>query len=275
MTALNGRFWEGVRMVQAQSINSGVAAAVPVVRTIGIADLREALRRGVDDFLAIPTQLVFLCILYPIVGLVAARAAVGTDLLPLLFPLVAGMALLGPVLAVGIYELSRRREQGLPVTWLDAFGVLRSPAIFSIALVGGMLLAVFVAWIGAAKAVYALTLGADAPASMGSFAAAILDTPGGWHMIVVGNLVGAVFAAIVLTLTVVSVPMLLDRNVTPVVAVQTSVRAVAANPAVMAVWGLVVAATLLLGCVPLFIGLAVAMPILGHATWHLYRRVVA
>ena len=261
-------------MQQAQTIDPGTAIAAPGIRKIGIADLREALRKGVDDFLAIPTQLVFLCILYPVVGLVAARAAVGTDLVPLLFPLVAGMALLGPVLAVGIYELSRRREQGLPVSWLNAFGVLRSPAIFSIALVGGMLLAIFVVWIGAAKAIYALTLGGADPVSMGSFAEQMLDTPGGWKLAVIGNLVGAVFSAAVLTLTVVSVPMLLDRNVSPAVAIQTSIRAVAANPAVMAVWGLIVAATLLLGCIPLFIGLAVAMPVLGHATWHLYRRVV-
>ena len=248
-------------------------AARPAVRKIGLADLREALGRGVDDFLAIPTQLVFLCILYPIVGLVAARAAMGTDLLPLLFPLIAGMALLGPVLAVGIYELSRRRERGLPVSWLNAFGVLRAPSIGSIALVGLMLLAVFVLWLQAAKAIYALTLGA-APETMGSLAEMVLDTPAGWHLIIVGNAVGALFAVAVLVLTVVSVPMLLDRNVSALVAIGTSIRAVAANPAVMAVWGATVAAILMLGCLPFFIGLAVAMPVLGHATWHLYRRVV-
>lgn len=261
-------------MQQAQTINPAAAIDTPVIRKIGIRDLREALRMGVDDFLAIPTQLVFLCILYPVVGLVAARAAVGTDLVPLLFPLVAGMALLGPVLAVGIYELSRRRERGLPVSWLNAFDVLRSPSIFSIALVGGMLLAIFVLWMGAAKAIYALTLGAADPVSIGGFAEQMLDTPAGWTLAVVGNLVGAVFSVLVLTLTVVSVPMILDRNVSPGVAIQTSIRAVAANPAIMALWGLIVAAALLLGCIPLFIGLAVTMPVLGHATWHLYRRVV-
>ena len=246
----------------------------PVIRKIGLPDLREALRHGVDDFLAAPTQLVFLCILYPIVGMVAARASVGTDVVPLLFPLVAGITLLGPVLAVGIYELSRRREQGLPVSWLDAFGVLRSPALFSIALVGVMLLAVFIAWMGVAKLVYALTMGAGSPATMGSFAEQILDTEGGWRLVLIGNAAGAVFAVAVLVLTVVSVPMLLDRNVSPFLAIQTSVRAVAANPVTMALWGVIVAVALFLGCLPLFIGLAVVMPVLGHATWHLYRRVV-
>jgi uncharacterized membrane protein len=252
-----------------------VAADQPAVRKIGLADLREALARGVDDFLDTPTQLVFLCILYPIVGLVTARAVIGADLLPLLFPLIAGMTLLGPVMAVGIYELSRRREAGLRVSWVHAFGVLRSPAIFSIAAVGSLLLAVFVAWVAVAKAVYVLTVGTHGPpTSVSAFAQQMLDTAAGWQMVVIGNIAGFLFAVFVLVTTVVSVPMLLDRNVSPIAAIRTSVRAVFANPATMALWGLIVAAVLLLGCLPLFIGLAVAMPVLGHATWHLYRRVV-
>ncbi len=252
----------------------GRAAELPIIRRIGVADVRAAFAAGLDDFLATPTQLVFLCILYPIVGFVAARATMGTDLLPLLFPLLAGISLLGPVLAVGVYELSRRREAGLPASWLNAFDILRSPAILSIAAVGVVLLAVFTAWIGAAKLIYLATIGPMDPASMGSFAATLLDTPAGWHLMLIGNLVGLVFAVAVLMLTVVSVPMLLDRNVSVLVAMQTSVRAVLANPAALGLWGLVVAATLLLGCLPLFIGLAVAMPVLGHGTWHLYRRLV-
>ena len=251
------------------------AVSLPVVKRIGIQDIRAAFAEGVDDFIAIPTQLVFLCILYPIVGFVAARAVIGTDLLPLLFPLVAGISLLGPVLAVGVYELSRRREAGLPVSWVNAFDVIRSPAIGGIVMVGLMLLALFTAWIGAAKLLYEVTVGAASPGSAGAFAAVMLDTPEGWSLIVLGNLVGLVFAALVLVLTVVSVPLLLDRQVGPLVAIRTSFAAVLRNPGPMALWGLVVAAVLLLGCIPLFIGLAVAMPVLGHATWHLYRRVIA
>jgi uncharacterized membrane protein len=250
------------------------AAGAPAINRIGVADLRAALSEGWDDFLATPTQLVFLCVLYPIVGLVAARASDGTDLLPLLFPLTAGLALLGPVLAVGIYELSRQREAGRTPTWLNAFDVLRSPAIIGVAMLGAMLLGIFMVWIGAARLIFQVTMPAPAPATMGALAQAVIDTPAGWTLAVVGLLVGFLFAALVLVLTVVSVPLLLDRNVSPFVAVQTSIRAVRASPGPMAVWGLIVAAGLLLGCVPLFIGLAVAMPVLGHATWHLYRRVV-
>ncbi len=253
----------------------GVAAPSPVVRRIGLADLREALAEGWRDFLAIPTQLVFLCILYPIIGLVAARVAVGNNLLPLAFPLVAGFALVGPVLAIGLYELSRRREAGLPVSWLNAFDVLRNPAMLSVAMLGGVLFLIFAAWLGVARAIYALTIGGEAPLAVGDFIETIQASPHGWELLLIGNAVGFLFALLVLTIAAVSFPLLLDRNVSPLVAVQTSVRAVLANPVTMLAWGFIVAAVLLLGCLPLFVGLAVAMPVLGHATWHLYRRVVA
>lgn len=251
----------------------GMAADRPVVRRIGLPDLRASLAEGWADFLAIPTQLVFLCILYPIIGLVSARVAVGNNLLPLAFPLVAGFALVGPVLAVGLYELSRRREAGLPVSWLNAFDVLRNPSVVSVAMLGGLLFVLFAFWLGAARAIFAATVG-DAPLAVGDFTDAVMASPHLWALLVVGNLVGFLFALVVLTVGVVSFPLLLDRNVGPLVAVHTSVRAVLRNPATMLVWGFIVAAVLLLGCLPLFVGLAVAMPVLGHATWHLYRRTV-
>ena len=244
----------------------GAAVPSPVVQQISFADLQASLAEGWRDFLAIPTQLVFLCILYPIIGLVAARVAVGNNLLPLVFPLIAGFALVGPVLAIGLYELSRRREAGLPASWLNAFDVLRNPAMLSVAVLGGVLFLIFFAWLGVARAIYALTIGGEAPSAVGDFIETIQAAP---------HAVGFLFALLVLTIAAVSFPLLLDRNVSPVVAVQTSVRAVVANPRTMLAWGLIVAVVLFLGCLPLFVGLAVAMPVLGHATWHLYRRVVA
>ncbi len=251
------------------------ADAMPTVRRIGFADLRAALSQGWADFLAIPTQLVFLCILYPIIGLVAARVAVGNNLLPLAFPLVAGFALVGPVLAIGLYELSRRREAGLPVSWLNAFDVLRNPALLSVAMLGGVLFLLFAAWLGVARAIYDLTIGGFVPLAAGDFIANIEASPHAWELLVLGNVAGFVFALVVLTVAVVSFPLLLDRNVSPMVAVQTSIRAVRTNPVTMLAWGFIVGVVLMLGCIPLFVGLAVAMPVLGHATWHLYRRVVA
>ncbi|MBR0650177.1 DUF2189 domain-containing protein [Roseomonas terrae] len=262
-------------MVQAVLVSrDSQAHLAPIVRKIGLSDIRVALARGYADFNETPTQLVFLGIIYPIVGFVAARAASGGALLPLLYPLVAGLSLMGPVAALGIYELSRRREQGLPTTWLNAFDVLRSPAIGSIAALGVLMVAIFVAWLFAAQAVYRATMGEMLPGSFWALLSAVLTTSAGWRLILWGHVVGLFFAFIILSLTVVSFPLLLDRNVGVQVAVRTSIRAVLHNPIPMTAWGIVVAVLLALGCLPLFVGLAVVMPVLGHATWHLYRQVV-
>lgn len=251
-------------------------ATEPAVRRIGLADIGDALRLGWQDFLAAPTQLLFLGILYPLIGLFAARAVAGGDTLALFYPLVAGLSLMGPVAALGIYEISRRRERGYAVSAMDAFAVLRSPAILSIAALGLVLLVIFGFWVLVAEMIYGATLGSVAqPSSVGEFLRLLRDTPEGWRLILFGNGAGFLFAVTVLALTVVSFPLLLDRDVGPGVAVRTSLRAVAANPVPMAAWGLTVAVLLALGSLPLFIGLAVAMPVLGHGTWHLYRKVVA
>lgn len=260
------------------AIQGGVAAehsASPTIRRIGLGDLRGALSDGIDDFLATPTQLVFLALLYPIIGLVAARIAWGGNALYLIYPLVTGIGLMGPLAAVGIHEISRKRERGEPTTWLDALRVVRSPAILSVALLGLVLLGIFVLWLVAAQAIYQQSFGETAPATLGTLLRDMVDTPAGHRVILVGNAVGAVFAVIVLAISVVSFPMILDRGAGPGPAIQTSLRAVATNPVPMLAWGVIVAALLLLGCLPIFVGLAVVMPILGHATWHLYRRVVA
>ena len=251
------------------------ATAEPAVRRIAVSDVFDALRLGWQDFQAAPTQLVFLGLIYPIVGLFAARATSGGNALVLFYPLVAGLSLMGPVAALGIYEISRRRERGWAVSWLDAFAVLRSPAIVSIAALALILLVIFGLWVLAAQFIYEATLGhLPRPSTAGELMNQVLDTPEGWRLILFGNGVGFLFAVAVLSLTVVSFPLLLDRDIGPGPAVRTSLRAVAANPGPMAAWGLIVAASLLLGSVPIFVGLAVVMPLLGHGTWHLYRKVV-
>jgi uncharacterized membrane protein len=247
---------------------------IPAVRRIGIHDLRAALREGMADFAANRTDVAFLCLIYPVIGLVAARLAFGHRLLPLLFPVAAGFALIGPLAALGLYEISRRREQGRDPSWTDAFAVVRSPAIGSIAYLGLVLLAIYALWVLAANAIYNATLGPEPPLTAAQFARDIVSTEAGWTMVVVGIGVGFVFAVVVLTISVVSFPVLLDRNVGVGTAIRTSVRAVAANPGPMALWGLIVAIALVLGTIPVFLGLIVVLPVLGHATWHLYRHVV-
>jgi len=245
------------------------------VRRIGLEDLRQVITKGIDDFKAMPTHAIFLAILYPVLGLILMRLAFGYDVLPLVYPLLAGFALLGPLAAVALYEMSRRRERGLDTSVSNLGEVFRSPAIGSILALGLMLTAIFFAWLGVAQAMYAQIMGGEEPTSLSAFMRDILTTPAGRELIIVGNVVGFFFALLVLVISAVSFPMLLDRDVSVGTAVRTSVRAVIANPLTMAVWGLIIAAALFLGSLPLFFGLAVVFPILGHATWHLYRRVVS
>jgi len=249
-------------------------APLPKVRRIEVSDLRDVLARGIADFAAYRTDVMFVCIVYPLAGLLLAWTAFGYDLLHLVFPLASGFALIGPVAAVGLYEISRRREQGVAITWADAFRVVQAPAFGAILVLGLVLLAILLLWLLAAQAIYMTTLGPEPPASLGAFLRDVFTTRAGWTMIVVGMSVGFLFALLVLTISVVSFPLLLDRDVGVYAAVATSVRAVAINPGPMLAWGLLVAAGLVIGAIPLLLGLILVMPVLGHATWHLYRKVV-
>lgn len=247
---------------------------LPIIRTITIADLFDALRRGASDFWEKPSHYVMLVLIYPIVGIVLTVWMNGYQTWPLLYPLVGGFALVGPFAAIGLYEISRRREAGEDTSWSHAFEVLRSPAIGSIAALAGMLLVIFTLWLTAAQALYESLFGSSPPQSLGGLLTQVFTQPGGWTLLIVGNLLGAIFAVVTLCTTVIAFPLLLDRDVGAFVAVETSFRAVMKNPVPMLAWGVIVGAGLFVGALPLFVGLAIVIPIFGHATWHLYRKVV-
>jgi uncharacterized membrane protein len=247
---------------------------LPVVRSIGTAELKEALAKGLEDFWAMPTHVIFLCLIYPVIGLALGRATFGYDIVPLLYPLATGFALVGPFAAIGLYELSRRRELGLDTSWKHAFDVVHSPSIWAIAALGLLLLAIFAVWLAVASAIYAASFGDDEPATLMEFARRVLTTPQGHNLIIVGNVVGFLFAVLAFSLSVVAFPLLLDRHVGMAVAIITSVRTILHNPVAMILWAILVAGLLVIGSLPFFLGLAVVMPVLGHSTWHLYRKLV-
>jgi uncharacterized membrane protein len=248
---------------------------LPSVRSIAPMDLVDVLAKGLADFRAMPTHVIFLSLIYPIAGLAIARWTFGYDIVPMLYPLLAGFALIGPFAAIGLYELSRRREMGRDTSWRHAFDILHSPSLWSIAALGLLLLAIFGVWLAVAHGLYVAHFGVDErPITLAELLRRVFTTPEGWSLIWTGNAIGFLFALVSFALSAVSFPLLLDRNVGMAAAIVTSVRAIVKNPFTMALWGLIVALGLVIGSLPLLLGLAVVMPILGHATWHLYRKVV-
>jgi uncharacterized membrane protein len=263
----------------------GVAAAVdgigshdltrPGVNRIGTADIRAALRKGAEDFAALRSDVIFAVALYPVIGFVLAVWTFNAGQIHLLFPLAAGFPLIGPVAAVGLYEMSRQREQGLEADWSAALATLTGRVLGPVLALGLVLAVIFFFWLFAAHAIWTVTLGPEPYDSLLVFLRDTVTTGAGWAMIGAGIGVGFVFAAVVLCLSLVSFPMLVDRPVGVPVAVATSLEVVRRNPGATALWGLIVAVALVLGTIPLFAGLIVVLPVLGHATWHLYRRAVA
>ena len=247
---------------------------LPLVRSIRAGELKDVLAKGLDDFWAMPTHVVFISLIYPVVGFVLGVATLGHNPASDLYPLAAGFPLIGPFAAIGLYELSRRRELGLDTSWKHAFDVVYSKSLGSIVILSLLLTLIFILWLAVARAVYVANFGHQEVTSLTTFARDILITPRGHNVIVEGNAIGLLFAVLAFSLSVVSFPLLLDRNVGAAAAALTSVRVVLRNPITMALWGLIVACSLAAGFLAFFFGLALVMPVLGHSTWHLYRKVV-
>lgn len=249
-------------------------AALPDIRRIGSDDLRWALAEGWKDFRAKRGDLLFIGLLYPVICLVAAVMTFNDPLLPLFFPLVAGLSIAGPAVASGFYELARRREEGRDSSWWHFLDPLQGRSRVPLALLTAGLAVLFVGWLLVAYAIYGATFGVHAPLDVQSFLADVFTTPQGWLLIIFGNLAGAAFAVMTLIFALVSFPMVVDKPVDAGTAVRTSVAAVRKNPREALGWGIRVAGLLLLGLLPAALGLVVVLPWLGYATWHLYTRIV-
>jgi uncharacterized membrane protein len=250
------------------------------VSRITVADLKEVLAKGFDDFTAYRTDIIFLIAVYPIISLIVIAASFRYELVPLVFPIVSGSAILGPFVGVFLYEMSRRRELNLQRhhidnhSWSNALSVARSRNLGKIMMLGMLLIAMYLLWLVCAWGIYQATQGPTTAETVSRFVHDLFLTQAGWWLIIVGCAVGFLFAVVALVTTVVAFPMLLDRDVGLGTAVLTSIRAARANPAPIAAWGMIVAGGLILGAIPLFIGLVIVMPVLCHATWHLYRKLV-
>lgn len=249
-------------------------ADIPI-RRITTSDLDAALREGFADFTSKRGDLVFIGLIYPIVGVLVAMAALNMSVWPMVFPLLAGISLLGPLVATGFYELAKRHESGADASWFHFLDVFRNKSREEIAVVGAVLVGIFALWLAAAAMIHTAFFGdMIRQPSFNAFMQEVFTTSHGWGMIIVGNLVGLGFAFVVLALSVVSLPMLVDREVSVGTAVRTSLRAFRENKGPMLRWGLTVAVLLVLGSIPFFVGLAVVLPVLGYATWHLYTRLI-
>jgi uncharacterized membrane protein len=245
------------------------------VRKISDEDLRLALRQGLDDFVTFRGDIVFAGLIYTVLGLAAVVMTTSMPLMPFFFPVVAGVGLLGPVAAVGFYELAKRREDGeTGLHWFNFLDVRKRASVDDMGIVAGLLLAIFALWLLAAGLLYAMLFGWATPTSIPDFLAMVFTTARGWALIVAGAVVGAIFGWLVLALSVASMPMLVDRDLSAHEAVSASWRAAHANKPQMIRWGLIVLGLLVLGSIPLFVGLAFVLPWLGYATWHLYTRLI-
>lgn len=245
------------------------------VRSLGPADIFDALKEGFEDFCVKPSYMFVFGLIYPIGAAAAALIVLDLDVIPLVFPAVSGLALTGPFAAILLYEISRRREAGRDFAWSDAPDVFRAASSWAVAGLGFILLAVFAIWLAVAQAIYDATLANAGSSSLGEFLRLTLTTREGWRLIVIGDIAGFLFAAAVLATNVVSFPMLLDRKVGPATAVATSLRVTAKSPVAVALWGLIIAALMAAGSLLLLVGLAVVLPVLGHASWRVYRKAVA
>jgi uncharacterized membrane protein len=246
----------------------------PVVRRISASDIAEALGQGLRDFQALPLYGLVFGALYAGGGILIVLCLTAFGMVYFAYPLAAGFALIGPFVAIGLYEVSRRREAGQPVSFGAIWSTVRSRS--EIGWMAFVTLFFFVIWMYQVRLLIALLLGLNASfASLKEFVTQLLTTNEGLLFLAIGNLDGAALSLILFSLTVVSFPLLLDREVDFVTAMVTSVRAVVMSPLPMIGWAAVIVLLLIVSAIPYFLGLIVTLPVLGHATWHLYRRIVA
>jgi len=244
------------------------------VRAAGVHDIKAALAAGLRDTAASPLLSLFFGLVCAVFGAVLLSSLVVSDQILIAIAAGVGFPLVAPFLAAGLYEISRRRSRGLDYRAADIFLVVFAQRGRQLGWMSFVVLFVFWMWAYQVRLVMALTLGYRGMGSPEAFVEALLTTSQGASFLIVGTIVGAVLSTVLYSLTVISMPLLLDREVDFITAMITSVKTVLASPVVMLIWGAAVGALTLLAIAPAFLGVIAVFPVLGHTTWHLYERLV-
>ena len=250
-------------------------ANTPVVNKVTAGDITASLKAGFSDFLARPVMSGFFGLFYAVFGILMVWCLVWLGQIWMIIPAAVGFPLVAPFAAAGLYEMSRRLQTGESFGWSEILTVMANQRKREMGWMAFVTLFIFWVWMYQVRLWLALILQNASFSDFGGFLNAVFFTPAGWAFLAVGTCIGAFLSAVLFTVTVIAMPMLLDRETDFVSAMLTSVRVVAQNPGVMLTWAAIISVTMLLSLVPAFLGLIFTLPILGHTTWHLYRRTVA
>ena len=247
---------------------------MPKVRAITATDLADAFKAGARDFAAKPLFGLAIGLACALFGIAIVACIVWLDIPWMIYPFAIGFPLIGPFLAVGLYEVSRRLSMGEPVTAGAVISRMWAQRGRELSWMSFVVLFVIWVWVYQVRLLMALFLGMKSYSTLDRFVTVVTTTPEGWMFLGIGHIIGAALATIMFSITVISIPMLMEREIDIVTAMITSVKAVLASPLVMVGWGLIVTLAVILGSLPMFLGLVIILPVLGHTTWHIYKKAV-
>lgn len=247
---------------------------IPDVNALSFNDLKECLSKGIADFRKAPLFGLFFGGIFAFGGILIIQSIIFFEKGWLIYPMLVGFPLIGPFVAVGLYDVSRRLEAGKPLPWNEILSVISLQTGRQLPYMAFVMLFIFWIWIYQVRLLIALILGRMSFTSFEAFFQVVATTPEGWAFIVIGHMVGACFALLLFSVTVISIPLILDRDVDFITGMITSVKTVMKSPVVMLSWGVFVTLAVMASFVPLFLGLLVVLPVLGHTTWHIYKKAV-
>ncbi|WP_425080100.1 DUF2189 domain-containing protein [Ruegeria denitrificans] len=249
--------------------------AMPNVNRVTVDDITASLKAGFSDFLARPVMSGFFGLFFAVFGILLVWALIWLGQIWMIIPAIVGFPLIAPFVAAGLYEMSRRLQKGESFGWSEILTVMANQRKREMGWMAFVTLFIFWVWIYQVRLWLAIILQNASFSDFDGFLNAVFFTPQGWIFLAVGTCVGAFLSAVLFSVTVVAMPLLLDRETNFISAMLTSLRVVSESPVVMLGWAAIISVTMLLSLVPAFLGLVFTLPILGHTTWHLYQRAVA